>query len=82
MTKAIASTIRIWRVVLRAVQEDFDPKPLMRDVLIKPTGQEVLERLGFPGTPFYKDCLPDTGCSASGIAADLVKTGELVMDRH
>ena len=55
----------------------------MRDVLIKPTGQEILgKRLGSPGTPFYQDCLPDTGCSASVIAADLVRTYGLIMDRY
>ena len=56
----------------------------MRDVLIKPTGQEILNKrgLGAPGTPFYHDCLPDTGCSASVIAATLVRTYGLVMDRH
>ena len=55
----------------------------MRDVLIKPTGKEILgKRLGSPGTPFYQDCLPDTGCSASVIAADLVRTYGLIMDRY
>ena len=56
----------------------------MRDVLIKPTGQEILNKqgLGAPGTPFYHNCLPDTGCSASVIAANLVRTYGLVMDRY
>ena len=71
-----ASTIWICKVARRDVREDFDPTPLMRDMLIKPTGQEIIrdhsKRLGSPGTPFYQDCLPHTGCSASVIAADLV----------
>ena len=62
--------------------EDFEPTPMMTDVLITPTGQEVYgpkEKLKPPGTPFYHECLPDTGCSASVISADLVRTYGLVL---
>ena len=65
--------------------EDFEPTPMMTDVLITPTGQEVYgpqEELKPPGTPFNHNCLPDTGCSASMIFADLVRTYGLVLDRQ
>ena len=78
------STIRICKVALRDVAEDFGPTPLMTDVLITPTGQEVYdpqEKLKPPGTPFYHDCVPDTGCSASMISADLIGTYGPVLDR-
>jgi hypothetical protein len=58
---------------------------MMTDALITPTGQEVYgpqEELKPPGTPFHHDCLPDTGCSASVISADLVRTYGLVLDRQ
>ena len=77
--------IRICRVALRDVAEDFEPTPMMTDVLITPTGQEVYgpqEKLKPPGTPFYHECLPDTGCTASVIPADLVRTYGLVLDRQ
>ena len=57
----------------------------MTDALITPTGQEIYgpqEKLKPTGTPFYHDCLPDTGCSTSMISADLVRTYGLVLDRQ
>ena len=77
--------IRICRVAVRDVAEEFEPTPMMTDILITPTGQEVYgsqEKLKPPGTPFYHDCLPDTGFPASMISADLVRTYGLVLDRQ
>ena len=77
-----ATIVRCSRVsATRRVIDDSEPTPLMRDVLIKPTGHRNNSTcLTKEGTAFNFDAFPDTGCQQSLVSADLVSAYGMVLD--